>query len=91
MGAQQSKILPEHEKAVLERLSSLKMEYSETGDDFVHVDGEKAAFNGKLRRSPGRLGIQLTSDWQTKLLEEPKNRCVDRRGRRPGCISSLEM
>ncbi|KAI1185197.1 peptidase C1-like family protein [Nemania serpens] len=74
MGAQQSKVVSENEKAVIERLSSLKLEYSETGDDFVHIDGEKAAFDGKLHRTPERLGIQLTYDWQSQLLEDPKNR-----------------
>lgn len=90
MGAQQSKVVSENEKAVIERLSSLKLEYSETGDDFVHIDGEKAAFDGKLHRTPERLGIQLTYDWQSQLLEDPKNRCVDHRGR-GNCVASLEI
>ncbi|KAF2968545.1 hypothetical protein GQX73_g5021 [Xylaria multiplex] len=74
MGAQQSKSSHENEKAILDRLRSLQFEQSEIGDDFVHVDGEKAVFDGKLHRSPEGLGIQLTQDWQTKLLEDPKNR-----------------
>ncbi|KAI0540346.1 peptidase C1-like family protein [Xylaria digitata] len=74
MGAQQSKPSHENEKAVLDRLRSLQFEQSETGDDFVYVDGEKAVFDGKLHRSPEGLGIKLTQDWQTKLLEDPKNR-----------------
>ncbi|KAJ8123009.1 hypothetical protein ONZ43_g934 [Nemania bipapillata] len=74
MGAQQSKALPENEKAVLERLRSLQFEYNDAEEDFVHVDSEKGAFDSKLHRSPEGLGIQLTYDWQTKLLEDPKNR-----------------
>jgi bleomycin hydrolase len=80
MGAQQSKTSPEtamHEKAVLDRLRSLHLERSDAGDDFIHVgDSEKAASNGKLEREPEGLAIHLTYDWQTKLLEDPKNRYV---------------
>jgi bleomycin hydrolase len=79
MGAQQSKTTCEmamHEKAVLERLRMLQLEHNVTEDDFVHVDDEKVAFDGNLDRSPEGLSLQLTQDWQTKLLEDPKNRCV---------------
>ncbi|KAI2469748.1 peptidase C1B, bleomycin hydrolase [Annulohypoxylon bovei var. microspora] len=76
MGAQQSKSSPEiaavaaHEKAVLERLQSLRFE-----DDFIHVDGEKgASFNGGISRQPVGLDIEITQDWQSKLLSDPKNR-----------------
>ncbi|KAI0399510.1 peptidase C1-like family protein [Xylaria palmicola] len=74
MGAQQSKPSPESEKAALNRLRALQLDQRDVEDDFVHVDDEKVAFDGKLHRSPERLGIQLTQSWQTKLLEDPKNR-----------------
>ncbi|KAI0803888.1 peptidase C1-like family protein [Xylaria sp. FL0064] len=74
MGAQPSKSSPETEKAVLDLLRPLRLEPSDVGDDFVCINGEKAAFDGKLYRSPEGLAIQLTHDWQTKLLEDPKNR-----------------
>ncbi|KAI0138047.1 peptidase C1B, bleomycin hydrolase [Hypoxylon sp. NC0597] len=73
MGAQQSKSSPEaaaHEKAILDRLQSLKVE-----DDFVHVSSEKEAlFNGGINRQPEKLAVEITQDWQSKLLEDPKNR-----------------
>ncbi|KAJ2972316.1 hypothetical protein NUW58_g9210 [Xylaria curta] len=74
MGAQQSKASHENEKAVISRLDSLSLEASDVIDDFVHVDDEKVASDGKLSRSPEALGVQLTHEWQTKLLEDPKNR-----------------
>lgn len=74
MGAEQSKSSSEKEMASLWPGRSLGFEYDDTEEDFVHVDGEKGAFDGKLHRSPEGLGIQLTYDWQTKLLEDPKNR-----------------
>ncbi|KAI1307540.1 peptidase C1-like family protein [Xylaria venustula] len=74
MGAQQSKPSSENEKALLDRLRSLQLETTEAGDDFVHVDDEKAAFDGRLDRSPEGLALPLTHDWQAKLLEDPKNR-----------------
>lgn len=79
MGAQQSKNSPEavaeavaHEKAILDRLQSLKL-----GDDFVHVDNEKDnLFKGYVSRQPEKLAIDLTLDWQSKVLADPKNRFV---------------
>lgn len=76
MGAQQSKSSSEvaavaaHEKAVLERLQNLRFE-----DDFVHVHSEKgASFKDRIRRVPEGLDIEITQDWQSKLLSDPKNR-----------------
>lgn len=78
MGAQQSKGSPEvmaavaHEKAILERLQALSSE-----DGFVHVDNEKGAlFNGGITRQPEKLAIELTQNWQSKVLADPKNRFV---------------
>lgn len=75
MGAQQSKSSPEaaaHEKAVIDRLQSIKLE-----DDFVHVSSEKeAVFNGGINRQPEKLAVEITQNWQSKLLEDPKNRFV---------------
>ncbi|OTA54686.1 peptidase C1B, bleomycin hydrolase [Hypoxylon sp. EC38] len=73
MGAQQSKSSPEaaaHEKAILDCLQSLKLE-----DDFVHVSSEKEVlFNGGINREPEKLAVEITQNWQSKLLEDPKNR-----------------
>ncbi|KAI2617114.1 peptidase C1B, bleomycin hydrolase [Hypoxylon sp. NC1633] len=73
MGAQQSKSSPEtaaHEKAVLDRLQTLKLE-----DDFVHVSREKSAlFGNGIARQPEQLAVEITQDWQSKLLADPKNR-----------------
>ncbi|GAP88059.2 putative peptidase c1-like family protein [Rosellinia necatrix] len=74
MGAEQSKSSPEGEKAVPLRPYSQRLEYRDTSDDFVYVGDEKVAPDGKLRRSPEGLGIELTCEWQSKLLENPKNR-----------------
>ncbi|KAI1473832.1 peptidase C1B, bleomycin hydrolase [Daldinia eschscholtzii] len=76
MGAQQSKSSPEamaavaHEKAILERLQTFRSE-----DGFVHVDSEKGPlFNGGISRQPEKLAIELTQNWQSKVLADPKNR-----------------
>ncbi|KAI8632923.1 peptidase C1-like family protein [Xylariaceae sp. FL1651] len=77
MGAQLSKTSREtamHEKAVLDRLYSLQLDRAANEDDFVHIDSEKATFDQNLEREPEGLAIQLTQDWQTRLLEDPKNR-----------------
>ncbi|KAI0097010.1 peptidase C1-like family protein [Nemania sp. FL0031] len=74
MGAQQSKASHEDREAILERLRALQLEQIDAEDDFVCVENEKIAFNSKLHHVPAELGIQLTSEWQTKLLEDPKNR-----------------
>ena len=78
MGAQQSKSSPEamaavaHEKAILERLQTFRSE-----DGFVHVDSEKGpVFNGGISRQPEKLAIELTQNWQSKVLADPKNRFV---------------
>ncbi|KAI0379104.1 peptidase C1B, bleomycin hydrolase [Hypomontagnella monticulosa] len=73
MGAQQSKSSPQavaHEKAILDRLQSLKL-----GDDFVHVENEKGSlFKGGISRQPQKLAVDLMYDWQSKVLADPKNR-----------------
>ncbi|KAI1140761.1 peptidase C1B, bleomycin hydrolase [Hypoxylon sp. FL0543] len=73
MGAQQSKTSPEaaaHEKAILDHLQSLKLE-----DDFVHVSSEKEpVFSGGINRQPEKLAVEITQNWQSKLLADPKNR-----------------
>ncbi|KAJ8124233.1 hypothetical protein O1611_g9407 [Lasiodiplodia mahajangana] len=74
MGAQQSKVLPEDRSAVLERLRAMDLEQNDAEDDFIRVDNEKVVFDSKIHHIPDELGIQLTSEWQTKLLEDPKNR-----------------
>ncbi|KAI1488567.1 peptidase C1-like family protein [Biscogniauxia mediterranea] len=79
MGAQTSKIQPEmssREKVVLDRLASLSLEV-DGHDDFVHVDkdvNEKNVPNYLWHREPEGLTVGLTKDWQSKLLQDPKNR-----------------
>ncbi|KAI0124699.1 peptidase C1-like family protein [Xylariales sp. AK1849] len=77
MGSYQSKVSPEtalHEKAVLERLRSFQMSDSAPEDDFVHVDDEKRPHEARLSRQAEGLPVQLMGAWQTRLLEDPKNR-----------------
>ncbi|KAI0859063.1 peptidase C1-like family protein [Xylaria cubensis] len=65
MGAEQSK------------LRSAQLKQSDAEDDFVYVNDEKVDSTNddkKLHRSPEGLDIQLTHDWQAKLLDDPKNR-----------------
>ncbi|KAI1363355.1 peptidase C1-like family protein [Xylaria arbuscula] len=76
MGAQQSMPVDEKGTALSHGFRSYMSEETEdrAGDDYVHVDGEKASFDGKLHREPEGLALRLTQDWQSKLLEDPKNR-----------------
>ncbi|KAI5921843.1 peptidase C1-like family protein [Camillea tinctor] len=81
MDAQTSKVSPEIascEKAVPDRLASLSIESDCSDDDFVHVDNkdtsEKNNPNCFLDREPEGLAVGLTKDWQSKLLQDPKNR-----------------
>ncbi|KAI1261503.1 peptidase C1-like family protein [Xylariaceae sp. FL1019] len=73
MGANNSKepTLPtQHERAVVERLRALKFD---AGDDFVDLD-EKTDYGGHLDRAPDRLSTELMRSWQSRLLDDPKNR-----------------
>ena len=86
MGAQQSKsvpITPEagmHEKAVLERLRSLRVDADDDADDYVHVGDEKNAaatiYDAVSDREPEGLAVEVLESWQSKLLRDPKNRSV---------------
>lgn len=83
MGSYQSKPTPA-ERAVITRLRALELESKrEYNDDgFVEVDGteteEDTCLNekilGALRLTPTTLDVGLLEDWQTKLLQDPKNR-----------------
>ncbi|KAK8102766.1 peptidase C1-like family protein [Apiospora sp. TS-2023a] len=78
-----------HEKAVLERLRTFQIIEADDGvgsdndDGFVYVlDNEKSGGEGgisssnrkKLVRSPEALPVELMGSWQSKVLEDPKNR-----------------
>ncbi|KAK8040546.1 bleomycin hydrolase [Apiospora marii] len=77
-----------HEKAVLERLRTFQINEADDGvggdhdDGFVYVlDSEKGGGKGgssisrnKLARSPEPLPVELMGAWQSKVLEDPKNR-----------------
>ncbi|KAK5637007.1 hypothetical protein RRF57_012719 [Xylaria bambusicola] len=57
-----------------DRLSEKSQSPRDSGDDYVVVDGEKAAAAAKLQRSPEGLALEVTQDWQDQLFEDPKNR-----------------
>lgn len=77
-----------HEKAVLERLRTFQINEADDGvggdndDGFVYVlDSEKSGGEGgishcrnRLVRSPEPLPVELMGAWQSKVLEDPKNR-----------------
>lgn len=68
------------ERAVIERLRALDLEKKAAAvneDGFVEVESA-GPLNEKildaLRHSPTTLDVPQLGDWQTKLLEDPKNR-----------------
>ena len=73
-----------HEKAVLERLRSLSMDAREDDvDGYVHIGDENnataataAAYGVTSDREPERLAVEVLESWQSKLLQDPKNRSV---------------
>lgn len=78
MGGQQSTptIPSAHEKAVIERLKTLRVEDREH-DDFVEISGfnEKTARGfDKALRQPEGLPVSVLEKWQSAALEDPKNR-----------------
>lgn len=85
MGSYQSKPT-RAERAVITRLRALELEtkHEPNDDGFVEVDGleteDAACLNekalGALRRAPTTLNVGQLEHWQSKLLEDPKNRSV---------------
>ncbi|KAJ4386808.1 bleomycin hydrolase [Gnomoniopsis smithogilvyi] len=80
MGSEQSKPTAA-QRAVVERLRALELEKKQAVNDdgFVEVDDfEHGSPNEKtldaLRRSPSTLDVGQLEDWQTRLLQDPKNR-----------------
>ncbi|KAI1843657.1 hypothetical protein JX266_010103 [Neoarthrinium moseri] len=71
MGGSQSTVSPE--TAMHERLRSFQMSDESPEDDFVHVQDEKRP-DVRLSREAEGLPVQLMSSWQSRLLEDPKNR-----------------
>ncbi|KAH8662007.1 peptidase C1-like family protein [Xylariales sp. PMI_506] len=77
MGGSPSKMTAEmaaHEKALLERLRSYHISEDGSEEDFVHVEDEKVGSAVLLSRESEGLAVGLLDSWQTKLLEDPKNR-----------------
>lgn len=82
MGAEQSKPTAA-ERAVVERLRALELEKRQAVNEDGYVELDSADSNGytnektleALRRSPTTLDVSQLEDWQSKLLEDPKNRC----------------
>lgn len=74
------------ERAVIARLRALQLEGKKkqksavNEDGFVEVESESSSLDEKtldaLRRSPTTLDVTQLEDWQTRLLEDPKNRYV---------------
>lgn len=76
------------ERAVVARLRALDLEEKQkkqqyragtNEDGFVEVDSSACPDEktlDALRRSPTTLDVDQLEGWQTKLLEDPKNRCV---------------
>lgn len=74
------------QKAIIDRLRALELlekEQAANDDGFVEVgrcddgsDGSELSEKGlgALRLSPTTLDVSQLEDWQTKLLEDPKNR-----------------
>lgn len=72
MGSQPSKpTMPsEHEKAVLERVRDLSLD----DDDFVEIgEYEKNIREYRAREAEG-LPIETLGNWQSNVLDDPKNR-----------------
>ncbi|KAK8073756.1 bleomycin hydrolase [Apiospora phragmitis] len=89
MGSYPSKVSSEtaaHEKAILERLRTFQINEADDGvggdndDGFVYVlDSNEKTGEGGIRqslvnRSPEALPVELMGAWQSKVLEDPKNR-----------------
>lgn len=80
MGSEQSKPTAASRTLIEERLRSLQLEkkHSINEDGFVEV--EAGSLNEKileaLRHSPSTLDVDELEGWQTRLLEDPKNRLV---------------
>lgn len=80
MGAEQSKPTAA-ERAVVERLRALELEKRQAvnEDGYVELssaDGTNEKTLEALRRSPTTLDVSELEDWQSKLLQDPKNRCA---------------
>ncbi|KAG6367756.1 hypothetical protein INS49_001951 [Diaporthe citri] len=81
MGAYQSKPTAA-ERAIIDRLRTLDIEKKQAANDdgYVEVDDfeSSGSLNEKtlsaLRRPPTTLDVSQLENWQTKLLEDPKNR-----------------
>ncbi|KAK3695410.1 peptidase C1B, bleomycin hydrolase [Podospora appendiculata] len=80
MGSYQSKLSHEatpHEKAVLDRLSSLQLDKDNADDDYVCI--ANAQTNEKVldlskSREPEAVSVSVVTKWQDTLLSDPKNR-----------------
>ncbi|KKY35778.1 putative cysteine proteinase 1 [Diaporthe ampelina] len=81
MGAYQSKPTAA-ERAIIDRLRTLDLEEKQAANDDGYVEVDDLEWSGSLnektlgalRRSPTTLDVSQLENWQTKLLEDPKNR-----------------
>lgn len=64
-----------HEKAVLERIRSLQVD-DDAEENYVHVYSEKGLHDITSNWEPEGLAVTLVESWQSKLLQDPKNRFV---------------
>jgi len=75
MGAQQSKVLENHQAAkdlIVERLEALNVSVD---GDYIYVDGNEKQTRKYVSKSPS-LSISAVEGWQHELLQDPKNRLV---------------
>lgn len=72
-----------HEKAVIDRLRAMQLENRESSDEGYVLVGngkptetlnEKALGALKLARQPGNISVSQMQQWQSHLLQDPKNR-----------------
>ncbi|CAN8100782.1 unnamed protein product [Discula destructiva] len=77
MGSEQSKPSAAS-RAVVERLRALELEKKQAINEDGFVEVESGSLNEKtldaLRRAPSTLDVDQLSHWQTRLLQDPKNR-----------------
>lgn len=66
-----------HEKAVLERIRALHTDDDFDEESYVSVHHEKPLRDMAFEREPEGLAVSTLESWQSKLLQDPKNRSVN--------------
>jgi bleomycin hydrolase len=79
MGAPQSKVSETQlaaKELIVERLEALQLKHSEDGE-YIYVNGNEKETRKYVSKSPS-LSISAVEGWQHELLQDPKNRLVNR-------------